>query len=164
MSEGLEALNKLCEYCHSCIQRIPSKGDRPFKECPFRHISNDYCEEYETIKKELKVLETFKHALTIEYKEQPLPTIDTSVDDYIFKQIKQEYTIIQNELDQRLRNSLKERVLKNAFPKELKALLIIKATGILRVFETLGNERTLESMIDSVKLTKEEYDLLKEVL
>ena len=48
--------------------------------------------------------------------------------------------------------------------KKLKALEIIKATGILAVFETIGNERTLETMLDKVKLTKENYDLLKEVL
>ena len=48
--------------------------------------------------------------------------------------------------------------------KELKAFEIIKATGILAVFETIGNERTLETMFDKVKLTKENYDLLKEVL
>lgn len=51
-----EALKAICEHCHKQIQAQPSKGDLPHKECPFRHISNDYCEEYDTIKEALEVL------------------------------------------------------------------------------------------------------------
>ena len=98
MSKGLDELKAMCERCHRHIQEQPSKGMLPHKECPWRHISNDYCDEYETVRKNLMALE------------------------------------------------------------------IIKATGILAVFETIGNERTLETMLDKVKLTKENYDLLKEVL
>lgn len=52
-----QALNAICDKCHHAIQSTPSKGDFPHKECPFRHISNDYCEEYETIKEALNRLE-----------------------------------------------------------------------------------------------------------
>lgn len=48
-----EALEAMCERCHKNIQSIPSKGYLPHRECPFRHISGDYCEEYDTLKKAL---------------------------------------------------------------------------------------------------------------
>lgn len=51
--EAIQALNRLCEECHKHIQSLSSKGSLPHKECPWRHISNDYCEDYEIIKTEL---------------------------------------------------------------------------------------------------------------
>lgn len=48
-----EALEAMCDRCHKNIQSIPSKGYLPHRECPFRHISGDYCEEYDTLKKAL---------------------------------------------------------------------------------------------------------------
>lgn len=51
---ALKALELMCERCHREIQAQPSKGNLPHKECPFRHISNDYCEEYETVRKALE--------------------------------------------------------------------------------------------------------------
>lgn len=48
-----KALKAMCENCHRNIQAQPSKGDLPHKECPFRHISNDYCEEYDIVKEAL---------------------------------------------------------------------------------------------------------------
>ncbi len=56
-----EALKSLCEQCHRNIQAQPSKGYLPHKECPYRHISNDYCEEYETILLALNELERIKN-------------------------------------------------------------------------------------------------------
>ena len=60
--KGLKALKNLCETCYTHIQEQPSKGDLPHKECPFRHISNDYCGAYESIEKELKALQRIKKA------------------------------------------------------------------------------------------------------
>ena len=40
----------LKEICSKCEEAKAKQGIR----CPFRSISNDYCEEYETIEKELK--------------------------------------------------------------------------------------------------------------
>lgn len=57
---ALEALDKLCETCHNAIQSIPSKGYLPHRECPWRHISGDYCDKVETIKKSLEVLEMIR--------------------------------------------------------------------------------------------------------
>lgn len=66
-----EALKEICINCRNNINQIPSKGDRPYKECPYRGISNDYCEEYETIKKDLEILEIIKKWSFIQesYKE-----------------------------------------------------------------------------------------------
>lgn len=60
MSKTLEALKAMCETCHRNIQAQPSKGMLPHKECPWRHISNDYCEEYEVVRKNLMLLELLK--------------------------------------------------------------------------------------------------------
>lgn len=58
-----EALKAMCECCHRNIQAQPSKGDLPHKECPFRHISNDYCDEYDIVKEALDELDSTKLAL-----------------------------------------------------------------------------------------------------
>lgn len=56
-NDALIALKAMCEHCEKLMMEIPSKGDLPHRECPFRHISNDYCDEYETIKKALEAKE-----------------------------------------------------------------------------------------------------------
>ena len=50
-----EALKSLCNHCEKLSIRDGFIG------CPFRNISNDYCEEFETIEKDLKVLEILKN-------------------------------------------------------------------------------------------------------
>lgn len=45
--ESIVALREMCLNCEK------EKGTR-LQRCPFRSISNDYCEEYEAIEKELK--------------------------------------------------------------------------------------------------------------
>ena len=49
-----EALKSLCNHCEKLSIRDGFIG------CPFRNISNDYCEEFETIEKDLEVLEILK--------------------------------------------------------------------------------------------------------
>ena len=49
-----EALKSMCNHCEKLSIRDGFIG------CPFRNISNDYCEEFEIIKKELKALEIIK--------------------------------------------------------------------------------------------------------
>ena len=49
-----EALKSMCNHCEKLSIRDGFNG------CPFRNISNDYCEEFEIIKKELKALEIIK--------------------------------------------------------------------------------------------------------
>lgn len=49
-----EALKSMCNHCEKLSIRDGFIG------CPFRNISNDYCEEFEIIEKELKALEIIK--------------------------------------------------------------------------------------------------------
>ena len=51
-----EALKNICLECEK------EKGKNK-TACPFRSISNDYCEEYEKIKKDLEVLEILKRPI-----------------------------------------------------------------------------------------------------
>lgn len=53
-----EALKSICLECEK------EKGKNK-TACPFRSISNDYCEEYEKIKKDLEVLEVLKKHIEI---------------------------------------------------------------------------------------------------
>ena len=48
-----EALKNICSKCEE------EKWKNKIR-CPFRSISSDYCEEYETIEKDLEVLEILK--------------------------------------------------------------------------------------------------------
>ena len=57
---GLEALKKIC------LAHEKELGKQKVA-CPFRSISNEYCEEYEEIKKSLKALEIIERELVIEY-------------------------------------------------------------------------------------------------
>ena len=50
-----EALKSMCNHCEKLSIRAGFIG------CPYRNISNDYCEEFETIKKDLEVLEILKN-------------------------------------------------------------------------------------------------------
>ncbi len=54
LTKPIRALERMCEHCHECIQQIPSNGNLPHRECPFRHISGDYCEEYEIVRDALE--------------------------------------------------------------------------------------------------------------
>lgn len=55
---SLEALKRICNDCEKkmAINKI---------RCPFRSISNEYCKEYELIKKDLEILEIFKKHITV---------------------------------------------------------------------------------------------------
>ncbi len=147
MNEGLEALKDL--YAKLSIKS--SIDD----------ISENL-EEYHIIEKELKegekvkeVLDIFKNALTIEH-DLSTPSFTPLEKDKSFdvnEIITETIKIKQNDLDEKLRKLLREWVLKNAFPEELKAVEIIK--------------KKLPPLMRSALLdycNKEEYDILKEVL
>ena len=72
-----------------------------------------------------KVLNICKNALTIEHHDLSMADLHDDSEDIVAYFVRQFFTIKQNELDKSLRQSLREWVLKNAFPKELKALEII---------------------------------------
>lgn len=54
-------------------------------------------------------------------------------------------------------------IAKDIIKKELKALEIIRNIGILKPYETIGGQCWLETICDATKITKENYDSLKEV-
>ena len=58
-----EALKSMCNHCEKLSIRDGFIG------CPYRCISNDYCEEFETIKKDLEVLEILKNSLELEEED-----------------------------------------------------------------------------------------------
>ena len=57
-----EALKSMCNHCEKLSIRDGFIG------CPFRNISNDYCEEFETIKKDLELLGILKKYLYYDNK------------------------------------------------------------------------------------------------
>lgn len=86
--KALEALNEICKECHKNIQLQPSHGMLPHKECPFRHISNDYCPNYEVIANALKQLEELENVLKI-IKEYILKDVAIFTNEKIaFLQVK----------------------------------------------------------------------------
>lgn len=69
----------------------------------------------------------------------------------------------RREMMRRFNEACFPMVLDNETEKKLKALEIIKNIGILKPYETSGGQCWLETMCDATKITKENYDLLKEV-
>lgn len=141
-------------------------------------------EDVNTIEKELKqaekneiVLNIFKNALTIEHHDISMVDPHDDSEDIAAYAFKTLTTIRQNELDKGLRQALRELVLKNAFPKELKAFDIIKEKRVnvdnfLRHIEKDTDYKEYIRLcglykimvFSDIKLTQEEYNLLKEVL
>lgn len=74
----------------------------------------------------------------------------------------QHYTMVEKDsaLESQTRYDLEQF---ETIEKKLKALEIIKNIGILKPYETSGGQCWLETMCDATKITKENYDLLKEV-
>ena len=119
-----------------------------------------------------KINEIFKNAITIKHAginfEEKL---DHSKDTFIYS-IQPICEVIQNNIEEELKRQLREWVLKNAFPQELKALEIIKEKVMPLV--SLEDEDSIckpnqyrvydNELYQSTALTKEEYDLLKEWL
>ena len=85
-----EALKSMCNHCEKLTIR------NGFIGCPYRDISNDYCEEFETIKKDLKVLEILK--TYIDYYTYRDTDSQSSINIVINDDIK-EYTIIKEWLE-----------------------------------------------------------------
>lgn len=55
MPTSIEVLKSMCENCERSLA-----GRKQL--CPWRSISNEYCEEYETLEKELKAFSLLKEA------------------------------------------------------------------------------------------------------
>ena len=67
-----EALKSICLECER------EKGKNKIA-CPFRSISNEYCEEYDTIEKDLEALEILKkHLEVLEILKKHIYSSDSS--------------------------------------------------------------------------------------
>lgn len=60
-----KALKKICLECESLM------GERQVA-CPYRSISNEYCEEYEEIKEKIELLDIIKNNSIITERNQTL--------------------------------------------------------------------------------------------
>ena len=79
-----EALKNICLECEK------EKGKNK-TACPFRSISNDYCEEYEKIKKDLEVLAILKEYLYYNNENHfiKMKPIRKSVFNYNYEDLKE---------------------------------------------------------------------------
>ena len=85
-----EALKSMCNHCEKLSIR------NGFIGCPYRDISNDYCEEFETIKKDLQVLEILK--TYIDYYTYRDTDSQSSINIVIHEDVKN-YAIIKEWLE-----------------------------------------------------------------
>lgn len=75
MNEFEKALKKMCEHCESLTHKIPTKVNEDSIEihecghqmCPYRTISNDYCEEYDTLQELIKRMNFVDKVQTPDY-------------------------------------------------------------------------------------------------
>lgn len=84
-----EALKSLCNHCEKLSIRDGFIG------CPYRCISNDYCEEFETIKKDLEVLEILKKHYN---KDSLIKSLNSFISFHIYKDDK-DFNKIKDWLD-----------------------------------------------------------------
>lgn len=70
-----QALNNMCKNCQELMNEIKvpireneiSNGNCGHRLCPYRHIDNDYCEEYKTLERALKELDAYKESDECDY-------------------------------------------------------------------------------------------------
>ena len=123
------------------------------------HVIETSLKEKEQQDNVLKVLkEVIKFATTLPYIE---PNKDNGFDIMSGIEIN-----IQRVIENKERKLLRQWILETCFPKELKALEIIKKKEVnVFIFLHSGDLETYNDMVeDNRKLTQEEYDLLKEIL
>lgn len=58
----MKSLELLKSICNNCEKQMSINKTR----CPFRSISNEYCEEYNIIKKELEMAQILKDKMSVE--------------------------------------------------------------------------------------------------
>lgn len=118
----------------------------------------------ECIEKELKqaekdkeMLDIFKNALTIKHTCVLPQDHDHSKDTFVCA-VRYLYEITQNDLDEKLRKSLREWVLKNAFPKELK-----DKEQLEKAFDSLSkeNEKVMKELSKEIEKNRA-LEIIKE--
>ena len=100
-----EALKSICDECQ--IEKGKNKT-----ACPFRSLSNDYCDEYEIIKKDLLILEAIKNSLIIE--RMPPKSIDLNkifnINDYVDYVVKYNNYKLDKEIQEKLTKWIIENI------------------------------------------------------
>ena len=160
MSKELKALNDLINFIGS------GEIANTHELCEYVAKRKDTIETaLKEAQKDKEMLNVFTNALTIERDIPPELEIKESEKgtSYIFREAVK---IHENIIEEKIKKALRKWVLKNAFPKELKALEIIKDKEVnVFIFLHSGDLETYNDMVEeNRKFTQEEYDLLKEVL
>lgn len=136
--------------------------------CP-KGLTSTMKYNFDNIEKELKqaekdreMLNIFKNALTIE-RIEPKPTSMKIENDgsIVCPLVQNIIKIRQTELNDNLRKSLREWVLKNAFPKELKALEII--FKYITIGNPFGNVHYIYLNDESEMIMPKDFEILKEI-
>lgn len=104
-------------------------------------------QELKQAQKDKEILDIFKNALTLKHAYVLPEEKDHSKDAFVCA-VQYLYEITQNDLDEKLRKSLREWVLKNAFPKELERL-----NELEKVFDSLSkeNEKVMKELSKEIE-------------
>lgn len=160
MSKGLEEIRQYkqvtCQHC-----QYHYGGECNNKDECFSMIIE---KELKQAEKDKEILDIFKNALNIEH-DLSTPSFTPLEKDKPFDVnaiITETIKIKQNELDEKLRKSLREWVLKNAFPEELKRLEELE-----KAFVTLSKdyEKTMKLLSKEIeknrvlKIIKKYFDI-----
>ena len=155
MNEGLEAFENILNQ--ELIK--PNKYRKTIKDIASVGQVIEVEKELEQAQEDKKVLDIFKNSLTIEHCPISIEPLKDG-EDFVGSLFRNITTIRTNELDKNLRETLREWVLKNAFPKEIKAL-----NEILALHDKwLGNEMSDFEFFTLLSEVKDKYGLSKEVL
>ena len=154
MNEGLEAFENILNQ--ELIK--PNKYRKTIKDIASVGQVIEVEKELEQAQEDKKVLDIFKNSLTIEHCPISIEPLKDG-EDFVGSLFRNITTIRTNELDKNLRETLRDWVLKNAFPKEIKAL-----NEILSLYDKwLGNEMSDFEFFTLLSEVKDEYGLSKEV-
>lgn len=154
MNEGLEAFENILNQ--ELIK--PNKYRKTIKDIASVGQVIEVEKELEQAQEDKKVLDIFKNSLTIEHCPISIEPLKDG-EDFVGSLFRNITTIRTNELDKNLRETLRDWVLKNAFPKEIKAL-----NEILSLYDKwLGNEMSDFEFFTLLSEVKDKYGLSKEV-
>lgn len=154
MNEGLEAFENILNQ--ELIK--PNKYRKTIKDIASVGQVIEVEKELEQAQEDKKVLDIFKNSLTIEHCPISIEPLKDG-EDFVGSLFRNITTIRTNELDKNLRETLRDWVLKNAFPKEIKAL-----NEILSLYDKwLGNEMSDFEFFTLLTEIKDKYGLSKEV-
>lgn len=167
MSKGLEALEEI-KTCKLIDHVKVKEGLFSNKLLGYerRYGKDVFSKQIPIIEKELKqaqedkeVLNIFRNALTIKHT-YVLPKEQKTSDDIFSYSCRYLFEITQYDIDEKVRKSLREWVLKNAFPEELKEL-----NEILALHDKwLGNHQISDfEFFTLLNEIRDKYGLSKEV-